>query len=132
MKKYLLLVVVFCLTGCSQFSLQGSTFFAEVWDEYVDEFHWSRAAQLSEQEMQDAFLEWAVAFEEKRAFFVHRNTEEVLQGSVIRAGESLSNTLEQYEKALERLQTITAQHQELKTLTRKVCEKQKSSVSCDL
>ncbi len=148
MRKWLSLAVLFFLTGCVSWLLQGSSFFEEVWNEYADEFQWSRSGRLMQQEVEESFMNWANTFEAKKALLLQENkiseTEEenieevaneenvvALEGNLILAGKSLSQVIEQYKIALEKLQVVSAQHQELKTLTRKICEKQKSSVKCN-
>jgi hypothetical protein len=59
-----------------------------------------------------------------------KQEEKILQGSTVLSGTNLSKNIEQYKMALEKLQTLTEQQEELKKLTRKVCEKQKTSVIC--
>ncbi len=139
MKKTWFLFSIFLLTGCSYSNLQGNSF-ADVWDEYAKEFRWGRQARFSQTEIQNHFLLWAEEFEKKRSQFVRLETEiledgeegdEKLQGNTVISGINVSKNIEQYKMALEKLQTLTEQQDELKILTRKVCEKQKSSVVCD-
>lgn len=132
MKKTILLLTALFITGCSSSGLQGSVIFEEVWEDYANEFNWWGLARLSQDATQEQFFAWSDEFEKKRSQFVRLDEEEKLQGSTIIAGEILSRNREQYELALQQLQTITTQQQEIKPLIRKICEKQKSSVNCDL
>ncbi len=132
MKKIGILFAVFICTGCSFLSdLKGSVF-SDVWDEYATEFRWGRSASISQEELKNQFAVWAQDFEMKRDSFVRVDEEGKLQGNMVISGENLSQNIKEYKTALVRLQSVTAKQNDLKKLTRQVCEKQKSSVSCGL
>lgn len=124
--------VAIFFTGCSFSSSLESNSFVDVWKDYAQETTWSRQSSMSQEEMEMQFLAWSQNFEKKYSLFVRLNEEGILEGSTIISGTNLAQNIKEYKAALGKLQTITEKQDELKTLIRQVCEKQKSPVPCGL
>lgn len=131
LKRALALSTLF-LTGCSFSQLLQGNIFLDVWENNVSEYFWERSAKLSQDEIKNNFSSWATEFEKKREAFVRKDEDGVLQGSTVLLGRNLSQNREQYQEALQKLETIIQHQRALKDQTAEICKNEKSAVSCDL
>lgn len=131
LKRALALSTLF-LTGCSFSQLLQGNVFLDVWENNAFEYFWQRYDVSLQESTRDYFSEWASGFEKKRDTFVRKDEDGVLQGSTIILGRNLAQNRAQYQKSLQKLETIIQLQENIKKQTGKICEFQKSSVKCDL
>lgn len=131
LKRALALSTLF-LTGCSFSQLLQGNVFLDVWENNASEYFWQRYDVSLQESTRDYFSEWASGFEKKRDTFVRKDEDGVLQGSTIILGRNLAQNRAQYQKSLQKLETIIQLQENIKKQTGKICEFQKSSVKCDL